>query len=67
MTVIKISKLVDGKIPAHTVCPFRSTCDRVAFKFPDSKKVYCFCYHQGIEHTVNYTCSVATNYDKSTV
>lgn len=45
-----MNKLVQGKIPVGTVCPFRSMCNYA--KNND-------CGHKGVEHTVAYSCGAA--------
>jgi hypothetical protein len=45
-----MSKLVEGRIPANTVCPFRSQCKSAS----DGT-----CGHQGVEHPVAYSCGIA--------
>jgi hypothetical protein len=42
--------LVEGKIPAGTECPFRNECNEA--KNGD-------CGHQGVNHTVPYSCGYA--------
>lgn len=42
--------LVEGRIPANTVCPFRQECNEA--KNGD-------CGHLGVEHTVAYSCGYA--------
>lgn len=48
------SKLDNGKIPAHTVCPFRDQCGFVEAGT---------CHHKGTEHTVQFSCGAARAYD----
>ena len=45
-----VSQLVDGRIPAHTVCPFRDACGFA-------------CSHLGKKHTVAYSCASARAFD----
>ena len=42
--------LVQGKIPAHTECPFRDQC-----KYAAEGQ----CKHQGEAHTVPFSCGTA--------
>lgn len=46
--------LVNGKIPAHTVCPFRSEC-RMAQEN--------HCHHQGVDHKNEFSCAVARAFE----
>lgn len=46
-----IVKLVNGKIPANTICPFRKEC-------PYSKEGGG-CGHAGLDHSVEYSCGAA--------
>lgn len=48
------TKLVDGRIPAHTECPFRSQCAMV---------VHNTCHHKGKEHNNAFSCGAARAYD----
>lgn len=45
-------ELVDGKIPAHMVCPYRRECPYAAGELGS-------CGHQGISHAVPYSCGTA--------
>ena len=45
------SKLKNGLIPAGTECPFKDECN-------DS-----LCKHQGVWHTVNFSCAFARGFD----
>jgi hypothetical protein len=45
------SKLVDGKIPAHTMCPFKNKCTTIK------------CHHGGISHKVAFSCGMARAFD----
>jgi len=45
--------LVDGKIPANTVCPFKEKCD------PKGE----FCRHMGVDHTTTYSCAFARGFE----
>ena len=49
-----MSKLVQGKIPVATVCPFRSMCP-----YAKNKE----CGHKGVDHTVVYSCGAARLFD----
>jgi hypothetical protein len=42
------SKLVNGCIPAHTICPFKDSCG-----------LAMSCHHMGLEHTVEFSCASA--------
>lgn len=46
------SWLLDGKIPANTICPFRAICSMT-----DK------CNHAGYRHNVAYSCGSARAYD----
>lgn len=46
----ELSKLQDGQIPPHTHCPFRFQCE-------------WYCWHQGEEHEVSYSCAAARAFD----
>lgn len=46
--------LVNGKIPAGSVCPFRAVCHTA--KAGD-------CGHTGTEHTVPFSCGTARAYN----
>lgn len=48
------SKLVQGRIPIGQECPFKSQCPYV----PAGD-----CGHQGIKHTVAYSCGTARLFD----
>lgn len=48
------SLLVDGNIPAHTTCPFAGECGLNK----DGN-----CGHQGVNHTVDYSCALARAFD----
>jgi hypothetical protein len=45
-----MNQLVEGRIPAHTPCPFRSECTEAANGH---------CAHMGTEHTVPFSCGYA--------
>lgn len=45
-----MNKLVEGKIPVGTVCPFRAQC---------SSAVNGTCGHLSENHTVAYSCGYA--------
>lgn len=47
------SKLVNGRIPPHTICPFREQCGSA-----DGK-----CYHTGLDHTKEFSCGYARAFD----
>lgn len=47
-----MSKLVEGKIPANTVCPFLSECSMTSQ-----------CHHQGKNHSVPFSCAAARGFD----
>lgn len=49
-----MSKLVDGRIPARTVCPFRQEC-----RSAESGT----CYHDGLKHWRPYSCGTARAFD----
>lgn len=44
------SQLVFGKIPPHTVCPFRTQCNYALRNE---------CHHKGVEHTIPFSCGTA--------
>lgn len=46
------SLLIDGKVLAHTICPFRAMCFKVSE-----------CHHTGYNHMVDYSCGTARAYD----
>lgn len=46
--------LVDGKIPANTVCPFRAKCEIAQ---NDA------CKHNGVNHTVPFSCAAARGFE----
>lgn len=48
------TKLVAGKIPAHTECPFRANCPMAANNT---------CHHKGTEHNRDFSCGAARAYD----
>ena len=48
------TKLKDGKIPAHTECPFLHQC-------PEPKAGWCA--HNGINHSVEFSCGTARMWD----
>ncbi len=52
------SKLVDGRIPAGTKCPFKGECEY--YKAGE-------CGHFGKDHTVAYSCGVARLYDVTNI
>jgi hypothetical protein len=45
---MKQKVLVDGNIPANTVCPFKFEC-----------KLAPTCHHMGKDHSVSYSCACA--------
>jgi len=45
-----MTQLVNGRIPANTVCPYRDECPSAANGD---------CGHKGVEHTVAYSCGFA--------
>jgi hypothetical protein len=49
-----LTKLANGKIPAHTVCPYRSQCP-----FVENNT----CPHSGEQHTIAFSCAAARAYD----
>lgn len=49
-----MSKLVDGKIPAFTSCPFEGQCP---------VKQEGSCHHQGAQHEVAFSCAAARGFD----
>lgn len=49
-----MSKLVEGKIPAHTDCPFRTRCP-----FDEDNT----CRQRGVDHNVDFSCASARAYD----
>lgn len=51
---LSTDKLVDGRIPAHTECPFRTQC---AFAIRDA------CSHKGKDHNVPFSCGAARAYE----
>ena len=50
-----MSKLVNGRIPAHTECPFRAQC---GFAWPDENNEIR-CHHRGVDHEVDFSCAFA--------
>lgn len=48
-----MSELVEGKIPAQTVCPYRDKCELAGAGA---------CHHKGTEHSVPYYCAVARGF-----
>jgi len=46
-----MAKLIDGKIPAFTECPYKSKCN------PE------ICNHQGSDHQVAFSCAFARAYE----
>jgi hypothetical protein len=45
-----VAKLVKGKIPVNTPCPFKDECSSAKNKT---------CAHKGLEHTVSFSCGYA--------
>jgi hypothetical protein len=43
-------QLIEGKIPANTVCPYREQC---------TEAQNGNCGHYGVEHNVPYSCGYA--------
>lgn len=50
----KESKLVDGRIPAYTECPFREKCE-----IAQANR----CNHLGVFHKSEYSCATARGFD----
>ena len=48
------SLLIDGKIPARTICPFRVKCDSA---LADA------CPHLGYNHEKAFSCAIARSFD----
>lgn len=48
------TRLIDGRIPPNTVCPFWDKCE-----IAQCGK----CMHKGIEHSVAFSCAVARGFD----
>lgn len=48
-----MSKLIDGRIPPKTECPFKDRCNQASV-----------CKHNGIEHTCAFSCGLARLFDK---
>lgn len=46
--------LVNGKIPANTVCPFRAHCGIAANNE---------CHHQGLDHNNEFSCGTARAFE----
>lgn len=44
-----MTKLVDGKIPALTECPYKDECPMARTS----------CHHKGKDHTVPFSCGAA--------
>ena len=49
-----ILRLVEGKIPAYTACPWAQRCEL---------KQSNACHHRGIEHAVPFSCAVARGFE----
>jgi hypothetical protein len=50
--------LVDGNIPAHTECPWYGAC---------SMEAEGTCHHNGIAHTVDFSCGAARGFELSRI
>jgi hypothetical protein len=48
-----MTTLVNGKIPANTVCPYRARC-------PFAEKGTC--HHKGVDHNCAFSCGAARAY-----
>ena len=48
-----MSKLVDGCIPAGTVCPWKDECPMGAE----------LCKHTGVDHAVPFSCAIARSFE----
>lgn len=46
-----MSKLVEGFIPANTLCPFRECV------------LWDQCSHKGVDHLVEFSCALARGFD----
>lgn len=44
------TKLINGRIPPHTPCPYKDKC---------AEDLMGNCAHAGVEHTVAYSCGYA--------
>jgi hypothetical protein len=44
--------LVNGRVPAHTICPFREICE-----------IKLTCNHLGLNHAIDYSCGVARGFE----
>jgi hypothetical protein len=53
-TVLEEVVLVNGKIPANKECPFKEEC----ITFQTQK-----CYHQGVNHPVEFSCGTARAFE----
>lgn len=51
-----MSKLVDGLIPKHTMCPFVKECNQ-------DGKDECPTIHKGLEHKVDFSCAIARGFN----
>ena len=49
-----MSKLINGRIPEGTECPFKEQCE-----FAQNKK----CYHRGKDHKCDFSCATARAFD----
>lgn len=45
-----MTELVNGRIPAHTECPYKARC---AFQQNGT------CKHKGVDHNVPFSCAVS--------
>lgn len=56
--------LVKGKIPAHTVCPYRKECIKaketvlILHELTEEEEK-AFCQHKGINHPTEFSCATA--------
>lgn len=50
----KKESLIDGKIPANTVCPFRDRCEIAQAGT---------CKHMGADHSVPFSCAAARMFE----
>lgn len=48
-----MTKLVNGKIPAFEICPFKDECPMAETS----------CHHKGTEHNVPFSCGAARAFD----
>jgi len=45
-----MSELVNGRIPAHTECPYRAECPQAEAGI---------CHHKGVDHECEFSCALA--------